>query len=152
LKKERFKSIDLPERVMVSELTTPQKNIDILELKRLREEARSIARNREDLEDRTRYNNLIESEKARVSELIPTLPQKLEEAAREGYPICKLLVLYDKRIRSKKKLMQHPAYGELIRYLESQGLTNVYAEADYAGSKDSLEPLTVRVTLYVKLP
>ena len=102
---------------------TPQGKIDLDNLRELRENAKK----QEKLEDRIRHNNLIESEKARVRELIPLIPRKLEQAARKGQGGCALLeaeAVWGHTTYGELK--QHPAYGELIRYLESQGLTKMY--------------------------
>lgn len=109
---------------MGSEPTNTQGKIDLRKIQEMREKAKS----KRELEDRTRENNFIESERARVGALISNLPQKLEEAARKGYVGCDLLMIGifngPPRI-SKEELRQHNIYGELIRYLETQGLTDV---------------------------
>ncbi len=79
--------------------------------------------------------------------LISTLPQKLEEAARKGLPWYELLFLnHVRRPMTKEELMQHPAYGELIRYLESQGLTDVSTSGIYHGEEEG------GLSIYVNLP
>ena len=85
--------MNLPEKVMGPEPTSPldkTENIDLHKLRELREEAR---RQRE-LEVRVNFDNFIKSEKAKVRALIPLLSGKLEEAARKDHSNCELLVAY----------------------------------------------------------
>ncbi|HKZ33790.1 MAG TPA: hypothetical protein VJ142_00945 [Candidatus Nanoarchaeia archaeon] len=115
-------------------------NIDLHKLRELREEAR---RQRE-LEVRVNFDNFIKSEKAKVRALIPLLSGKLEEAARKDHSNCELLVASVEKDITKEELMKHPAYGELIRYLETQGLTHVHT--------GFYRPENGGVRLYVTLP
>ena len=128
---------------MGPEPTSLQEKIEKIDLRKLRE-LREEARSKRDLGDRIRFNNFIESERVKVKALIPFLPKKLEEAARKGHSNCELLIVQVGEDITNEELTQHPVYGELIRYLETQGLTNVHT--------GFYTPEHSGVRLYVTLP
>jgi len=70
--------------------------------------------------------------------------RELREAARKDHSNCELLVASVEKDITKEELMKHPAYGELIRYLETQGLTHVHT--------GFYRPENGGVRLYVTLP
>lgn len=104
-----------------------------------------------------RSRRILEEEKIKVEQAILDLRKNLEESARKGCLNCAVIKLWespgvnsDETRETLSKLMDHPAYGRLMRYMLAQSLDDFHLGFGFSSNEDA--GTDGNCTLYVRLP